>query len=237
MEQSPWKEWFNTAAEEKTFYLPGLVSNATKISQLNIAFCGNGPKFIGRVREVHSNPHTPAMEAQATELMSAFHSDYEKGFGLFTETVDRVLDAGAMREISDPTCLGGKYYELGPNGCKLLCNCILGYMVGCARMRYDLSVLYGWGDPNEYWEDYRRTSALMWRFIPHYLEAARILGSRSLLLLALTYESADEKEKGFLHQAFWDRDRQTRLFPRDPAILGGWITIQAQALTGRLPMS
>lgn len=229
--------WKEATLEAILAYIPeDLRESAAPVMSYCNEYMATSGKLLRDIWTIRNNPQDPANKAMAMQIMDLLSETTTHIEEAWNKFFDDATQLGEISEVVDADSIMGVSYK--PS------NCIFGGYIlltvtlwaGRARIRYDLSELYGMADAERLWDEYVEVCEELWKYIPWPLRIDRIFAAKTLLPIVRTFDAADEKGKEYLLNKIRDHHIEKHKLPKDREKLIAVIAYQNMVITGRLPM-
>lgn len=234
-DKSPYREAIAEACLR--FFAPALQTYAGPLIQVLMEYFTKAPRLLSKVLRINRDLSSPGMRDLAIKIVNALAGDTERARNALNPLLEKAFEMGEINEVeaTDPEFFLPTYYKLKPDRFGECLNLISVLVVGMARIRYDLSVLYDLPFADEIYATYRRECVVMWKFIPFRVQIFKTFGFRAVSMMTLPYECAQGREREYMNDLFLKENVHPSRLPTDRHELEAAMLLRAKAMTGRLP--
>ncbi|VUC37142.1 unnamed protein product [Clonostachys rosea] len=234
-DKSPYKEAIAEAMLR--FFAPALRPYATPLIRILMEYFTKAPRLLSKVQRINRDSTSPLMRDLAIKIVNALDVDTDRARNALDPLLKKAFETGEISEVeaTDPDFFLPTYYKLKPDRFGECLNLISVLLVGMARIRYDLSVMYGLPFASEIYATYRKECVEMWKFIPFRIQIFKTFGFRAVSMMTLPYECTQGREREYMNDLFLKENVHPSRLPTDRRELEAAMLLRAKAMTGRLP--
>ncbi|KAK7212299.1 hypothetical protein V2G26_019477 [Clonostachys chloroleuca] len=219
------------------FFAPALRPYGAPLIQVFMEYFTKVPKLLSKVLRINRDSSSPGMRDLAIKIVNALAGDTERARNALDPLLEKAFEMGEISEVdaTEPDFFLPTHYKLKPGRFGECLNLISVLLVGMARIRYDLSVLYGLPFADEIYATYRKECVVMWKFIPFRIQIFKTFGFRAVSMMTIPYECTQGREREYMNDLFLKENGHPSRLPTDRRELEAAMLLRAMAMTGRLP--